>query len=137
MLVAGAGGLAVSLWLPWYRLDRVLAYEPGSIPAPSFFSAWNRFLLVDVLLLAVAAGAFAFAVATVRGWRPPRRYTLPVTLTLANGVALVLFRMAYAPELGQIPEIVEYAVTVDYGSLVALIAASVVVLGSWLTAEAR
>ena len=137
MLLGGAAALVASLWMPWYRLDRVLAYDPGKLPPDSFFSGWERFQVVDILLLAVALAAAVFAVATLRGWRPKRKYALPITLTLADGVAIVLFRMAHAPELGRIPDVVEYAVTVDYGSLVALIAATTVVLGSWLTAEAR
>ncbi|MBA3300492.1 MAG: hypothetical protein H0T15_01360 [Thermoleophilaceae bacterium] len=137
LLAAGSWTLIASLWMPWYRLDRVIAYEPSVIPPASFFSAWARFALVDVLLMVVALAALVLALATARGWRPPRRWSLPVTLMLANGVALVLFRMAHAPDLGRLPEVVQYSVSVGYGSLVALIAAGTLVLGSWLSAEAR
>jgi hypothetical protein len=138
LLLAGAGGLLTSLWLPWYRLHDVILVSPQArdlLPQESYFSAWHQFAWIDILLVAVAVAALVLAGATMVGRPPPRRWALPATLMLANGVALVLYRMAHAPEIGVVPAAQTYKVAVSYGSLAALISASAIVIGSWLAAE--
>lgn len=140
LLFGGAAALTGSLWLPWYRLHDVVLVSPDAadlLPEDGAFSAWRQFAVIDILLCLLAAAALLLLVATMRGWRPPRRWGLPITLLLANGVALVLYRMAHAPDIGVVPGAQTYKVAVSYGSLVALIGTSAIVIGSWLTAEER
>lgn len=119
-LVAVSGALlAISLFLPWYRIS----VEGFSATASGF----DAFSIIDLVLLVIGAGAAVLGVINVQQGTPGR----PVSGQLATIVAaaaaaafvLVVFRLLIVPDGG-----LEFDIERSFGALLAF-ASSVILLG--------
>lgn len=119
-LVAASGVLlAVSLFLPWYRIS----IEGFTATA----SAFDAFSLIDLILLVIGAGAAVLGVINIQQSTPGRPVANQLGTILAAAAALafvlVVFRLLIVPDGG-----LEFDIERGFGALLAF-ASSVLLLG--------
>lgn len=131
--MTGIGGilLFVSLFLPWYGFSA----GAGAVVVGDSWSAWTALGGIDWLLFIIAAIAIVTTVLTALG----RSISLPITLsaiTAALGIvalALIVFRIIDNPA----PGVASDFISMRWGIFVALVAAAVLTVGSWLVMQSE
>jgi hypothetical protein len=140
-MVAGVAGavLLISLFLNWYSVSAKVDIAGISREQSEGFSAWTAFGFIDIILFLIAAIAIAMAVLRAMNVMP-RLPISPGLIVLALGVlalALVIFRLLSLPSGGEVSEIDQPGLEIDYGRsfgiFIGLIAAAAVAVGGWLT----
>jgi hypothetical protein len=123
LVALGGALLAVSLFLPWYRLstDSVIGEVTLTL------SAFDSFKLIDLILLVIGAGATALAILNIQQGTANRPVAGQLaTIVAAAGAAallLVLFRLLFVPDNG-----FEFGIERSFGALLAF-ASSVLLAG--------
>jgi hypothetical protein len=140
-MVAGIAGvvLLISLFLNWYSVSARVDIAGISREESRGFSAWTALGFIDILLFLIAIVAIAMAVLRALNMMP-RLPVSPGLIVLALGalaLALVIFRLLSLPDAGEVSEISQPGLEIDYGRsfgiFIALIAAAAVAVGGWLT----
>jgi hypothetical protein len=140
-MVAGIAGavLLISLFLNWYSVSAKVDIAGISREQSEGFSAWSAFGFIDILLFLIAVVAIAMAVLRAMNVMP-RLPISPGMIVLALGVlalALVIFRLLSLPSGGEVSEIEQPGLEIDYGRsfgiFIGLIAAAAIAVGGWLT----
>ncbi len=119
--VAAAGGvlLLVSLFLPWYGLQNVAAIN---------VSGWQAFSFTDVLLALIALPAIAVPIVSITAQGPAKPIAAAVIASATGWLAvlLVAYRLLNPPGPNALIEL-------RSGAWLALAAALIAWIGSWLT----
>ncbi len=139
LAVAGAVGLLVSLWLPWYAIARPCVFPAGT-PCPletARFSAWEAYGAADVVFAVLAILAIALtlvgpriaeALAPVVGVSAPYGIAIARLAVAATGWAVVALALwaIHRPGLAVDPTRVP-----EFGYFVALLAGGAITGGGW------
>jgi hypothetical protein len=126
-IVAVLGGfvLAVSVFLPWYKLGNQFASLNGHHGAGSHLSAWQSLSIIRILLLLAAIAPLVLAYIIVRqhalSW-PRGELTAIIGIT---AITLILVRGIIIK-----PGTPSGEISIDYGWFVALIAGVVLLVGA-------
>jgi hypothetical protein len=131
-IVAGcAGGLFISLFLPWYGVS----VSANGLNLSETGTGWEALSGIDILLFLCAVTAAAVVAARVAGVLPE----LPVPpgqILLAVGVfalLLVLYRIIDIPAPGNLPDEIDFSR--EWGLFVALLAAGGMAYGGFQTTQ--
>ncbi len=141
--LAGLGGLALfaSLFLNWYSATPVvpdLSNKPGFQPvllayvrsdAPE--NAWTSFAVIDIALALFAALALAVPLVSLLARGPGKPIGTAVLASAFGWIAIVLvaYRLVFLP----FDDLDGVRIATDVGGFVALAAASLAWVGSWLS----
>ena len=126
-----AGGLLISLFLPWYGVS----VSANGLNLSETGSGWEALSGIDILLFLCAVTAAGVVVARLAGLLPE----LPVPpgqILLAVGVLallLVLYRIIDIPAPGNLPDEIDFSR--KWGIFVALIAAAGMTYGAFQTIQ--
>ena len=133
-LLAGVGGivLLVSLFLPWFGVDRDgVRRGSGSMAYAPIGSAADAWTSLGWLVLAIAAAAIAFAgwlVVATAAVRPVTQVVAADVLTSTIGpiafVSLALRALVFQPGPNELT-------TVRYGTWIGLAGAALLAIGAW------
>ncbi len=121
--LAGGTALFISLFLPWYGIDVILA---GGPPQQFNATAWKSFDVLDVLLMLAALVPFALAYLQATRTSPTLPSTFSMLATLAGllAVLLIVYRLLNQPGPNDL-------VAVRWGAWVGLVSAVALAGGGW------
>jgi hypothetical protein len=121
--LAGGAALFISLFLPWYGIEVVLA---GGPPQRLDASAWEAFGVLDVvlLLLALVPAGLVYLQATDDSPTLPSTFSMLATLAGMLAVLLIAYRLLNQPGPNDL-------VGVRWGAWIGLLAALTQAVGSW------
>ena len=126
-IIAVIGGvlLAISVFLPWYKLGNQFATLNGHHGAGSHYSAWQSLTIIRILLLlaAIAPVVLAWIIVRQHGLSWPRGEVTAIVAITA--ITLVLVRGVIIK-----PGSPSGEVSLTYGWFIALVAGLVVLVGA-------
>jgi hypothetical protein len=130
-IIAGISGLLlfVFMFLPWYGIDSVAGFGVSGADA----SAWEAFSFIDILLFLVAVVVVGLVLVQLAEANPelPRPPAQIVMIAGVVALALILFRLIFAPGVDTGDLGIDVDVDRKIGLLLGLFAAAGITYGGW------
>ncbi len=132
-MIAGISALAlfIFMFLPWYGIDAVGGFGVSDLGGD--LSAWEAFSFIDILLFLAAVAVIGVVLASAAGSDVDLPAPTGQIIAIAGGVALalVLFRLIFAPDLDTGGFEVDVDLGRKFGIFLGLIAAAGMTYGGW------